>query len=68
VRIDVGYRSVVDRNLVQLPGLEILVKGLGFHSSSRKRCVELLRQGHIIGVAPGGGYEAQLGTNNYEVN
>jgi len=51
-----------------LPGLEILVQGFGFHSSSRERCVELLRQGHIIGVAPGGGYEAQLGTNNYEVN
>jgi len=27
----------------------------------------MLKEGQLIGVAPGGGFEAQLGTNNYEV-
>jgi hypothetical protein len=27
----------------------------------------MLRKGHLIGIAPGGGYEAQLGTPEYRV-
>ena len=27
----------------------------------------MLKKGHLIGVAPGGGYEAQLGTPDYKV-
>ncbi len=28
----------------------------------------MLKKGHLIGVAPGGGYEAQLGTNEYKAS
>jgi len=34
---------------------------------SREGCIKMLKEGQLIGVAPGGGFEAQLGTNNYEV-
>ena len=45
----------------------MIVKAFGFHASSRAGCAKLLRKGHLIGVAPGGGYEAQLGTSDYKV-
>lgn len=28
----------------------------------------MLKKGHLIGVAPGGGFEAQLGTNDYKAS
>jgi 1-acyl-sn-glycerol-3-phosphate acyltransferase len=42
-------------------------QAFGCHARSREGCTEMLRKGYLIGVAPGGGYEAQLGTPNYQV-
>ena len=45
----------------------MIVKAFGFHASSRAKCAKMLQNGHLLGVAPGGGYEAQLGTPEYRV-
>ena len=33
----------------------------------RESCSSLLSAGHILGISPGGTYEAQLGDNSYKV-
>ena len=58
----------MDRLLVYLPpGMELFGAAYGTHVSNRAKCTEMLKQGHLIGLAPGGGYEAQLATCQYEV-
>ncbi len=54
-------RSIMDRNFRVMPGFETFTKAFGCSSGNRAEVVQMLRRGHMIGIAPGGGYEAQLG-------
>ena len=59
--------SVIDRFLCSLPGFEFIFKGFAFHSGKKQFCVNWLKRGNLMGLAPGGAREAQLGTPNYDV-
>lgn len=60
-------RTVADRTLLWCPGLSLLGWACGAHASGREKCVQLLKKGHLLGVAPGGGREAQLGSLDYDL-
>ena len=55
-------RSVIDRTLIVMPYGEIVFRTFGCFPGGREEVVKLLRQGHLVGVAPGGGYEGGLAT------
>jgi 1-acyl-sn-glycerol-3-phosphate acyltransferase len=57
-------RSVIDRNFRLTPGLETVFRAFGCTSGGRDEIIKLLERGHLVGIAPGGGYEAQLGTSH----
>lgn len=57
-------RSVMDRNLILMPGAETLLRTFGCMPGGREEVIKLLKEGHVVGVAPGGGYEAQLASNS----
>ena len=42
-------------------------QAFGCRATTRQGCTKLLRLGKLVGVAPGGGFEAQLGTSDYQV-
>ena len=60
-------RSVMDKNLIMMPGAETLFRTFGFMPGGREEVIKLLKDGHLVGVAPGGGYEAQLATLDYPI-
>ena len=60
-------RSVMDRNLIMMPGAEVLIRTFGAMPGGREDVIKLLKEGHLVGVAPGGGYEAQLAGKDYPV-
>ena len=57
----------MDRSMITMPGAETLVKTFGAMPGGREDVIKLLKDGHLVGVAPGGGYEAQLATKDYPV-
>ena len=60
--------SVVDRYMILFPGFEMLSAGLGCFSGTRTDCIRRLRAGCLVGIAPGGGMEAQAASSEtYEV-
>ena len=60
-------RSVMDRNLIMMPGAETFFRTFGFMPGGREEVIKLLKEGHLVGCAPGGGYEAQLATKDYPI-
>ena len=61
-------RTVMDRTLINLPGSETFFRTFGVMPGGREEVIKLLKQGYIVGVAPGGGYEGQLASREkYEV-
>lgn len=60
-------RSIVDKMLESTPGFSSLLKTFECQSGTRESCVEILKNGHILGLSPGGMYEAQMGDNMYKV-
>ena len=57
-------RSVMDRSLILMPGAETLLRTFGAMPGGRDEVIKLLKEGHLVGVAPGGGYEAQLASRS----
>ena len=53
--------SIVDRTLLCIPGLRTLAHVLCCDAPGRGGCISLLCEGHMVGVAPGGGRQAMLG-------
>ena len=53
----------MDKSLIMMPGAETLLRTFGAMPGGREEVIKLLKEGHLVGVAPGGGYEAQLATN-----
>jgi 1-acyl-sn-glycerol-3-phosphate acyltransferase len=60
-------KIVADRFLFKVPGLGTLLEALDVTPGSQDHCVELLKQGHILGISPGGVREALFSDHNYEI-
>ena len=50
--------TIVDRCLLQLPGFENAQKYLKASANGKGYCVDLLENGELLGIAPGGSREA----------
>jgi len=59
--------SVVDRFLFKLWGLRTFLKAFHCTPGSQESCTEELNNGHLIGLSPGGVFEAQFGDEKYDV-
>lgn len=59
-------RSVGDKFLFMLPGPFTLINEYVFTGPAQK-CVQVLNDGHLLQIAPGGTREALYDTNNYEI-
>jgi 1-acyl-sn-glycerol-3-phosphate acyltransferase len=63
----VVIHSVVDKFLFRVPGMRIILDVFCCTPGSVDSCAELLRQGALLGISPGGVYEAQFGDHSYAV-
>jgi len=59
--------SVVDKFLFNMPGLKIILEAFCCTPGTVDSCAERLAEGKILGLAPGGVYEAQFGDNQYKI-
>ncbi|EMP31792.1 Transmembrane protein 68 [Chelonia mydas] len=59
--------SVVERLLYMIPGLQLYFKLLTAVNGGREQCVEILKKGNLLGVAPGGARESFFSDENYGV-
>ena len=59
--------SVVDKFLFSMPGLKIVMEAFSCTPGTVDTCAEELKQGKILGLAPGGVYEAQFGDHQYQI-
>ena len=50
--------NVIDRSIAKIPGMEEVEKHIKIAAYDRGQCVDLLKNGHLVGVAPGGAREA----------
>ncbi|XP_066481626.1 DGAT1/2-independent enzyme synthesizing storage lipids-like [Tiliqua scincoides] len=48
-----------------LPGVQLILKLVGCADRSKANCVELLKKGELLGIAPGGLREQNFSNNNY---
>ncbi|XP_060133795.1 monoacylglycerol/Diacylglycerol O-acyltransferase-like isoform X1 [Zootoca vivipara] len=58
--------SVIDHAIYQVPGLNIFFDTVGLKDFSKAECVEILKNGHFIGISPGGSREANF-SNDYSL-
>jgi len=58
---------VGDRFLFKIPGWASLLEAFGVIPGTVQSCATILKQNNLLGIAPGGVYEAQLGDNTYEL-
>ncbi|XP_062986803.1 DGAT1/2-independent enzyme synthesizing storage lipids-like [Elgaria multicarinata webbii] len=59
--------SVIHKCMSLLPGLKLYIKISRCGHPTREECVEILKKGHLLGVAPGGLRERNYGDKNYKV-
>ncbi|XP_060631310.2 DGAT1/2-independent enzyme synthesizing storage lipids-like [Anolis sagrei] len=59
--------SVLDHLLFYLPGLKQFLHINQCYHPTREECVALLKQGHLLGIAPGGVREQNYGDNTYKL-
>ena len=59
-------RSVVDRFMFNVPGFSTMLNVMGAITGPREKIVDLLKQGNVVIVSPGGVREA-LFSKNYEI-
>lgn len=60
-------QTVADKFLFSLPGFRSLMWAFQCQTGTQESLVSLLRAGHLVGLSPGGTYEAQMGDNMYKV-
>ena len=53
--------SVVDKFLYRVPGFASLLDLFHARPTPRSGCLDLLKEGRLLALSPGGTYEAQLG-------
>ncbi|CAG7724030.1 unnamed protein product [Allacma fusca] len=60
-------RTVGDRFLFNIPGWSLLMEAFKVIPGTVQVCSSLLKEGHLMAIAPGGVYEAQFGNEYYEL-
>jgi len=60
-------QTVADKFLFSLPGFRSILWAFHCQTGTRESLVSVLRAGHLLGLSPGGTYEAQMGDNMYKV-
>ncbi|XP_048364503.1 transmembrane protein 68-like [Sphaerodactylus townsendi] len=58
--------TVIDHSLENLPCSELFQRVCGV-CKTREECVEMLKKGHIVSIAPGGLREQNYGDNTYKI-
>lgn len=64
---EVMVRSVVDKFLFKVPGIKLVLEVFHCTPGTVDSLAEQLKAGQILGLSPGGVYEAQFGDHNYQV-
>jgi len=64
---EVMVSSVVDKFLFKVPGIKLVLEVFNCTPGTVDTCAEQLKQGKILGLSPGGVYEAQFGDHNYKI-
>ncbi|XP_023347030.1 transmembrane protein 68 isoform X2 [Eurytemora carolleeae] len=59
--------SVVDKFLMKLPGVKIIIDVFGCTAGTVESLADMMVEGKILGISPGGVYEAQFGDHYYNV-
>ena len=59
--------SVVDNFLFSVPGFKIILEAFSCTPGTVDSVAEELKQGRVLGLAPGGVYEAQFGDQQYQI-
>uniref|UniRef100_A0A6J0V6V2 DGAT1/2-independent enzyme synthesizing storage lipids-like n=1 Tax=Pogona vitticeps TaxID=103695 RepID=A0A6J0V6V2_9SAUR len=59
--------SVLDKALFLIPGMKLVFDVAGCISGSKAECLEVLKKGYLLGIAPGGGREAIFSDQNYRL-
>uniref|UniRef100_A0A8C8S7T3 Phospholipid/glycerol acyltransferase domain-containing protein n=1 Tax=Pelusios castaneus TaxID=367368 RepID=A0A8C8S7T3_9SAUR len=59
--------SVVDHFTFKIPGIKLLLDIFGMMHGGRDECVQILKNGHLLGVSPGGVREAFFSDENYNL-
>ncbi|XP_064486569.1 DGAT1/2-independent enzyme synthesizing storage lipids-like [Ornithodoros turicata] len=60
-------RAVGDRFLFMVPGFKILTDVFKVSPGSIQSCSQVLKDGNLLAIAPGGVLEAQFGDENYQL-
>jgi len=64
---EVMVHSVVDKFLFKMPGFKLVLEVFCCTPGTVDTCAEQLKAGKVLGVSPGGVYEAQFGDHNYKI-
>lgn len=59
--------AVADRFLFKVPGWKVLMEAFRVFPGSVTTCVQVLRDGDLVAISPGGLLEAQFGDENYQL-
>nr|XP_056710892.1 transmembrane protein 68-like [Euleptes europaea] len=59
--------SVVDKFLYNLPSAKLFQRICGGVCKTKQECVEMLKKGHLVSIAPGGAREQNYGDNTYKL-
>lgn len=59
--------TVGDRFLFKLPGWGIISEAMKVIPGTIQICANILKEGNLLAISPGGVYEAQFGNNYYEL-
>nr|XP_056710332.1 transmembrane protein 68-like [Euleptes europaea] len=62
-----AIHSVVHNYICHLPGIQLLLKMTGCKNFSRDECVKILKEGHSLGIAPGGLRELNFSDEFYNL-
>jgi len=60
-------RTVGDRFLFKVPGWKLMMDVLRVIPGSIQSCVQILNEGNLLAIAPGGVFEAQFGDEYYKL-
>ncbi|XP_033212397.1 transmembrane protein 68-like [Belonocnema kinseyi] len=59
--------TVVDRFVFKVPGWSPIIEAFKGTSGTVESCSSLLKEGHMLAIAPGGTYESQFGDSRYKL-
>ncbi|XP_043921474.1 transmembrane protein 68 [Protopterus annectens] len=59
--------SVADHFLFKIPGFHLLLEVFSIKHGPREECVKALRNGHLLGISPGGVREALFSDESYRL-